>query len=441
MSQSQAAAGLQVVSRPRERRIRQAATWGWFVLAFGCGDRAEAGDWPQILGPDRNAVAAVDERLAKSWPATGPRVVWERPVGRGFAGVAVARRVVFLFDRPGDVESLTALDCLTGEPKWTQTYPTDFSPQYGSDDGPLCVPIVDGDRVVTFGAQGVLACRSVETGEALWTHQTHREFGAREGYFGAGSSPLVVDGKVIVNVGGREKGAGVVAFDFATGALVWQAVKDEASYSSPVVATIDGSPGVIALTRYKCVSLSPSTGEVIFEFPYGLRGPTVTAANPVVLGDHLFLSASYGIGAVYSQLGGANGIQRDWSNDDVMSSQYTTCIEHEGKLIGIDGRQDIPPAELRCFDPRTQKVLWSVPNFGYASLIKADGKMIIAKTDGEIVLAELSTDAWRPLAKARVFTSTMRALPALSGGRLYVRDTRTLKCLDLSPAQPPAQSP
>jgi outer membrane protein assembly factor BamB len=246
----------------------------------------------------------------------------------------------------------------------------------------------------------------------------------------------VVDGKVIVNVGGRDKGAGIVAFDLSTGEVAWEAVDDEASYSSPVVASVGGTPQVIALTRYKCVSLSPATGQVNFEFPFGLRGANVTAANPLILEDHLFLTASYGIGAVYSRLT-SDGAQQVWSSVDVLSSQYTTCIEHQGKLIGIDGRQDIPPAELRCIDLRTREVLWSVPDFGYATLIKADGKMLIAKTNGEIVLAELRTDAYRPLARAKVFTTTMRALPALSGGKLYLRDTRTLKCLDLSPGEAP----
>lgn len=416
---------------------RRLTAWGCLLLApIGTAVPANGGDWPQILGPERNGAAAADERLATTWPASGPHLAWERPVGRGLAGPAVVGGRVFVFYRSGDTELLAALDAGTGQPQWTQAHPTDFSPQFGHEDGPLSVPTVHTGRVVTFGAQGVLTCCDAETGAVQWRRPTHREFGAREGYFGAGSSSLAVDGKVIVNVGGRDKGAGIVAFDLVSGAVVWQSVQDEACYSSPVVATIGGTPQVIALTRYKCVALSPETGLVSFEFPYGLRGANVTAANPLVLGDHLFLSASYGIGAVYSRLA-ADGAHEVWSGVDVMSSQYTTCIEHDGKLIGIDGRQDIPPAELRCFDPRTREVLWSVPDFGYASLIKADGKMVIAKTDGEIVLAELRTDAYRPLAKAKAFTSEMRALPALAGGKLYVRDAQALKCLDLSAGAAP----
>jgi outer membrane protein assembly factor BamB len=295
------------------------------------------------------------------------------------------------------------------------------------------VPTIHDGRVITFGAQGVLNCYDLESGERQWSHATHAEFGAREGYFGAGSSPLVVDGRVIVNVGGREQEAGVIAFDLATGNLAWQAVADEASYSSPVLATVGGRTQVVLLTRYKCVGLDPADGKVGFEFPYGLRGPTVTAANPVIVGDHLFLSASYGIGAVWGRLT-ARGFEEAWNSNDVLSSQYTTCIEHDGKLIGVDGRQDIPPAALKCIDPVTRKELWSAPIPGYATLIKADGKLLIARTDGTLALAELRMDAFQPLAQAQVFEGVTRALPALADGRLYVRDGRTLKCLAVGAA-------
>ena len=112
-------------------------------------------------------------------------------------------------------------------------------------------------------------------------------------FFGAGSSPLIDVGKVIVIVGGeREAEAAVVAFHLTSGETAWHPVADEASYSSPVVATVDGTRHLIALTRLKCVSLDPEDGGVRFEFPYGQRGPTVTAANPLVVDGNLFVSAS-----------------------------------------------------------------------------------------------------------------------------------------------------
>lgn len=419
--------------------LRSAASVACLALLLGISGTACGGDWPQILGPTRNGIAAADEKIAAQWPAAGPRQVWQVSVGRGVAGVAVAGEHVLLFDRISDRERVQSLSVDTGKPQWGQEYSTRFVPQYGREDGPLCVPTVSGESVVTFGAEGVLSCYDLESGAVVWQRDTQSEFDALEGFFGAGSSPLVEDGKVIVNVGGRDAGAGIVAFDLLTGRPLWQAIKDGASYSSPIAATVGGARRIVALTRLKCVVLDPADGTVQFEFPYGLRGATVTAANPLVLHGHLFLSASYGIGALFARIDGPQP-QTVWESDDLMSSQYTTCVEHEGLLYGIDGRQDIPPADLKCFNPVTQKVVWSEPGFGYATLIKADGKLLVMKTDGELVLAKLGGNRFQPLARATLFKDAdpmrnpVRALPALANGRLYVRDGRALKCVDLRPA-------
>lgn len=401
------------------------------LLLAATGHCLTAGDWPQILGPQRNGIAENDERLADRWPAGGPQILWNKPVGQSFAGPAVVGDRVLVLDRLDSEERLYSLQTSDGNEQWKQVWPTSFVPQYGRDDGPMCVPTVADGAVVAFGAEGVLSCFELATGNVRWRHDTKTEFDPLEGYFGAGSSPLIEGGNVIVNVGGKTMKAGVVAFNVATGDVAWQAVDDGASYSSPISVTVDGKRRVIVLTRFKCVLLDPGDGTVLAEFPYGKRGPTVTAANPVLLKDHLFLSASYGVGARYAALS-HDKFEQEWDTDDLMSSQYTTCVEDKGLLYGMDGRQDIPPATLKCFDPATQKVVWSKEDFGYATLIKADGKLIIMKTDGELVLAALG-DAYRELGRERLFKDTVRALPALSNGRLYVRDGRTLKCVDLHP--------
>ena len=400
----------------------------WLSISFSqCG---RGGDWPQILGPDRNGVAAPDERLDPQWPADGPAQLWKLPVGRGFAGVAVVGETAILFDRVAGSERVQALSIHDGSPRWTKTYSTNFVPQYGRDDGPMSVPSVADGAVVTFGAEGLLMCSELDSGKERWRHDTKAEFDALEGFFGAGSSPLIDSGKIYVNVGGRQQQAGIVCFELATGKVLWKSVEDGASYSSPIIARLGGRRRLIALTRLKCVVLDPDTGEVAAEFPYGLRGPTVTAANPLVVSDRLFLSASYGIGARLIKFGGGEP-QTVWDSNDLMSSQYTTCIEHKGLLYGVDGRQDIPPASLRCFDPVSQNVKWTARGSGYATLIKADNKLLVMKTDGTLILAALDSDAYQELAKAEVFQETVRALPAFSNGRLYVRDGHTLKCLDL----------
>jgi hypothetical protein len=123
-----------------------------------------------------------------------------------------------------------------------------------------------------------------------------------------------------------------------------------------------------------------------------------------------------------------------------MSSQYTTCVYHDGAMFGIDGRQDQPPAHLRCFDPQTKKILWTEENFGTGNLIlaagnptrkrgAADARLLILKTDGELILAAADKSRFRQLANARVLDGTAQPLPALADGCLYVRDETTLKCL------------
>jgi outer membrane protein assembly factor BamB len=386
---------------------------------------AAGGDWPQILGPNRNGLAE-GEKLA-AWPAAGPRTVWQREVGAGFAGVAVVGDRTVLFHRVGGNLVAEALETASGKAKWKVNYATNYRGSIAPDDGPRCVPLVHDGRVFLMGPAGELAAVSLADGKKVWSRQVYEEFGAPEGYFGAGSSPIVEGDKLLLNVGGRG-GAGLVAFGVADGKTVWQSTDEAASYSSPTAATINGTRHVVFVTRLNVVSVDPQTGGVRFQFPFGQRGPTVNAANPLILGDHVFVSASYGVGAQWAKIG-AKGATPVWENDDVMSSQYTTCVEAGGVLYGIDGRQDQGSVRLRAFDPPSGKIFWTEEDFGTGNLILAGDKLLIMKTDGELVLAEASPKAYRPLAKAQLFGTTVQALPALSDGLFFARDTKTLKCV------------
>lgn len=402
---------------------------------------AAAGDWPQILGPLRDGVAAADERLADTWPNGGPRRVWQRGVGVGVAGVAVVEDRVFVFHRVEDREVLEALDAATGEAVWSDGHATSFVPQVGGSDGPLCAPLVHDGKVVVFGAQGVLACIEAATGRRLWQRSTHRDYDAQEGYFGAGSTPLMVAGRVIVNVGGRKGDAGVVAFDVATGETLWTATREGASYSAPVAVTVGGVEHVLMVTRLACLLLDPTDGSVRWSFPFGQRGPTVNAASPVLLeGGRLLVTAAYGIGSVCGTFD-ARGFSPVWQGTESLASQYATPVVIDGSLYAIDGRDDVPPASLVCLEPATGNVRWRERGFGYGTLLAADGKIIIAKTDGEVLLVRPDATRLDVLARTRPFADDprggpLRALPALADGRLYLRNDRTLVALDVSPTVP-----
>ena len=407
------------------------------LLAASPACSATAGEWPQILGPDRNGIAADDEVLADEWPADGPYTLWQRDVGHGYAGVAVADKRTLLFHRVEGKEVTEALDAATGKTLWTDEHPTKFKPEVGGGDGPLCVPVIQGGRVFTFGAEGVLTGLDAATGKRLWQRDTHADFGAKPGYFGAGSSPIVVGKLVIVNVGGGEKEAGIVAFSTATGETVWTKTGERASYSSPVLVSIADAPHLLVITRYRVILLDPTTGAIRWQFAFGARGPTVNAANPLALTDkngkpHLLVTASYGIGSLYGSYDKA-GMTKVWAGTESLATQYCTPIARGGFLFAIDGRDDGPPGDFKCIKQSDGQVLWKEPNFGYGSLIFANGKIIATKVDGELVLIEPDMAGLKVLARARPFTGTIRALPALAAGKLYLRDEHTLKCLSVKP--------
>ena len=392
----------------------------------------QAGDWPQILGPNRNGVA-VNEKIVDSFPAQGPPVLWEGKVGEGFAGVAVADGHAVVFYRRGDVEIAEGLEPTTGKPLWTKEFPATYSGGHSSDHGPRCVPVIHQGSVYLFGAAGDLRALELKSGNVRWSRAVGREYQPPESFFGVGSTPLVEGDKLLANVGGKKK-AGIVAFALADGKTVWQATDEQASYSSPTAVTLDGLRHVIFVTRLSALSIDPEKGTVRWQFPFGARGPTVNAATPQVIDGNLFLSASYGVGAVCRKIGKARA-DEIWDNNDTMSSQFSTSVPYDGYLYGVDGRQDMPPGRLRCFDPKTGKVQWTKDNFPIANLIVADGKLVIVTDDGELVLASASPKAYRELGRTRLSRSTTRALPALSNGLLYVRDAMHVKCVDLRRAK------
>ena len=385
-------------------------------------------DWPQIHGPNRNGVAA-DEQIDST-----PSPRWRFPVGQGYAGPAVVDSVVYLFHRVGNVERLDALDLDTGKRLWKVDFDATYRGGINPDSGPRCVPLVHQDRIILFGAAGVAHAVDRKTGAKLWTRDLYGDYRGQEGYFGAGSTPVAVDDRVLFNVGGRPS-AGLVALSLSNGKTLWSSTDEGASYSSPAVASVRGNPSVVFLTRYNAVAVNPQNGKVAFRFPFGRRGPTVNAATPIVIQDRLFLTSSYQVGAALLNLKAPD--QAIWENDRSLSSQYNTPVAKDDFLYGIHGREDVGSADLRCIETGTGRVVWSQPNFGVANLILVGDQLVAITNEGELIIAKASPSQYSEIGRYRVSKHSTRALPALSQGRLLVRDNQgdegELICLDLRP--------
>src|SRR5262245_43949838 len=175
----------------------------------------QGADWPQFLGPNRNGSCPAPQ-IALAWPKEGPPQLWQRKVGEGFAGPVVSDGKLILFHRVGDKETVESLDSATGRPIWKSDYPTHYRDDFGFDEGPRATPSVAAGRVFTYGADGLLSCWDLATGAKQWSVDTVAEFHSGKGFFGRAPSPLVEGKAVIVDVGGRP-GAGIVAFEAATG--------------------------------------------------------------------------------------------------------------------------------------------------------------------------------------------------------------------------------
>jgi outer membrane protein assembly factor BamB len=383
-----------------------------------------AADWPQFLGPNRNGVSA-ETGLLETWPEKGPPVLWEKAVGEGYSGPVVAGGKLILFHRVGDEDLVECLDAATGKKVWSFPYPTEYVDRLGKGNGPRSTPLVAANRVFTLGAQGRLHCLELDTGKKIWDRSLQTDYKIPENFFGVGTSPILEGDLLLINVGAP--GAGIVAFDKDTGKEVWKATDDEASYSSPVAASIDGTRHVFFFTRDGLVSLDPKTGAVHFRKHWRSRQhASVNAATPIVVKDRVFISASYNTGAVLLRIR-KDGADEIWSGDEVMSNHYNTCIYRNGFLYGFDGRQE-QTAQLRCVHLETGQVQWTQERFGCACLVLADRNLIALTEKGDLVLIEATHESYQEKARTTFLTYPCRAPLALADSRLYGRDEKKLVC-------------
>ncbi len=405
-----------------------------FFLA--CASSANADDWPQFLGPHRDGISG--ETGIQAWGAAGPKEVWSREVGPGYAGPVIAGERVVLFHRVGDQEVVECLQAETGKPLWKSGYPTAFEDDFGKGNGPRATPVIFRDKVVTYGADGWLHAWDFATGKKVWGRDIVSEYKVPRSFFGVGSSPVVIgdklvspggQGRVLVNVGGKD--AGIVAFALDTGKELWKATSDGASYSSPILTLMNGATHAVFFTREGVVIVDVLTGQVRFQMRWRARiDASVNAATPLVLGDQLFFSTSYDTGALLLKLT-QDGAVKLWDTDELMTNHYNTCIHKDGYLYGFHGRQESGPS-FRCVELKTQKVNWERPRFGCGSMILAGDKLILLTERGELLLIEATPQAYRELARAQVFSATpCRAQIALANGKLYARDQKKLSCFEM----------
>ncbi len=384
-----------------------------------------AGDWPQLLGPDRNATTA-EKDLIDSFPKEGPPVVWQHKVGEGFASPSIAGGKLVVFHRVDDDDVIECLAAATGKPLWKQTYRTDYRDGLGKGDGPRSTPVISGDKVYTLGSGGQLLCLNMKTGAKVWQKDLLKLYTVPASWFGVGTTPLVEGKLLLVNVGGE--GSGVVAFDKETGKEMWKVTDQAASYSSPIAATVNGERCVLFFTREGLLWVDPALGKVRYFRRWRSRmDASVNAAMPVLLGgDHVFVSSSYSTGDLLLEIK-KHELKEVWHDKDALASHFSTPVAVGEQLYGFTGRQEAG-AQLRCIDWKTGKVRWTEPGFGCGSIIAAGKKLFVLSEGGDLVIVAANGERYQEKARASVLGTPCRAHLALADGLLYARDGVKLVC-------------
>ena len=400
------------------------------LLAFP----AAAADWPQWLGPNRDGHA--EDKIVAPAGDGEFKQLWKYTVGIGWATPVISGERLIIHHRVGADERIDCLDPKTGELLWKRSFVSNYRDRFGMEEGPRSTPTITDGKVFTHGPQGLLSCHDLATGKPVWTVDLAKRFGSPQGFFGRCSSPLVLGKRVIVDVGGRIDGkdAGVAAFDLASGKLAWSSTKETNDYSSPQGMQVGKRSCALFFTRGGFTGVDAQTGRPLFFEVF--RSPieaSVNAATPMVIGDQVFLTSCYDVGAAAWRLAEGNGgvsAKLLWKKGGALDAHYATPVHRNGFLYGFHGRQERGP-ELRCINLSDGSVKWTSGRMAAGSLLCSGDKLVVVTEDGELLLVEASPKAYKVLHRQQVVGFGARAAPSIANGRLYLRDKRRLACFSL----------
>lgn len=387
-----------------------------------------ADDWPQWRGKDRSGISQ-ESGLLQSWPEGGPNLVWEASgLGAGYSSISISDGKIFTLGDLEDGSYAIALNEADSSPAWRtrigeagghQKYP-----------GTRSTPTVAEGEVFVLNQHSDLACLDVSTGKPKWKVNLTNDFGGKMmSGWKYSESPLVDGDQVVVTPGGNE--GTVLAIDRKTGKKRWQTSDwtDTAGYSSVVIATIHEVRQYIQLTGKSLAGLDPETGAILWKADR--PGKTAVITTPVIDGDMIFVTSSYGIGC--------NGFKVSKSGDNWSAKEIYASKEisnHHGGVILLDGHVfGGSGSTFRCVDIQTGKPRFIERSVGKGATLYADDRFYLRSEHGPVALIKASPDGYEEVSR---FDQPNRSdhkawpHPVVANGKLYLRDQDLLLCYDVS---------
>jgi outer membrane protein assembly factor BamB len=388
------------------------------LLAPSQAGSSSSDDWPGLWGPSRNG-STTDAFVALRGKT---EVLWRRAVAGGYSEIVIHGGRAFTMELRDGADFIVALDADTGREHWSLRVGPTYHGHGGSDDGPISTPAVEGNDLFALGPHGHLIAADAATGKERWRHDLVNAFSATAPTWGFAASPLI-DGQLVIVPTGGATSRGLLAFDRASGRLVWNAAVTKATaYASAVSATIAGVRQVIAVASDRVFGVQPSDGRLLWSAPG--PGGTIEVANSAlaVPGDRLLLSnweQSVMLGISYRD--GAFSAREVWRSPRLRNSNGPT-IYRNGFLYGFAGSM------LVCMNADTQEVRWRERTGAGTVITVGDDLVILGQDTGELQIARVSPGAFTLRHRLPLLEAGTRAVtgPSFANGHLYVRNLREI---------------
>jgi|CXWL01.1.fsa_nt_gi outer membrane protein assembly factor BamB len=394
------------------------------LLVAGATPRSEAQDWPAFRGPRGDGHAPAGLPPGEGRLAFAQR--WQRPLGSGYAGIAVVGELLVTAGRAGDEDVVVALATADGSERWRASLGPTYAGHDGSHDGPIATPAVAGDQVFAVSAHGRLVALDGASGAVRWSRDLPAELKEPAPFYGHGSSPRVVGDSVVVWMG--DETGKVACFDRTTGALRWKRLEEAVGAQSPVVATLAGKEQIVVIGGTSVAGLDPADGTVLWRLEHkGGSAMGAASSSPVVLGnDRIFFKhgteTTMVVQVTRTESGFSAAIERELR---LLARSYSPPAVAQGLLFGYTGRF------LSAVDPATGEMLWRSREPGDGFLVVIEDQLAVLTKEGDLHLGGASRTAWEETARLELFEDLAWTPPAVVGSSLYVRSLGAIARVDL----------